>query len=298
MCHDYEFRTHIVKTNKQREFERKLKQDNIAEGYTCLTCCNTKQAVGPKLLCELVSVFQSKDGSSIGDSISSEGMNTINQLVPFRSMVSWIGRQIDPTQRKVDYSANVMEQIYQGIVKDIPGLNSGVPTRKNPYTGQDIKSDFPLLNSWNPYRVTQDMGYGNTTGMNVEQRQMQKGLPETERAGFRAGVMQQKGLERLADKEKEQLKSAEGQTKTLSNGKVYAKVGDKYETFDSQEKADVAIFKDEFKKSDKKSAVKGDTYFYKKKNGDVVLNQKPSMTGSKQMPGLILKWIEPTKQKI
>ena len=53
MCHDYEFRTHIVKTNKQREFERRLKQDNIAEGHTCLTCCNTKQAVGPKLLCEL-----------------------------------------------------------------------------------------------------------------------------------------------------------------------------------------------------------------------------------------------------
>ncbi|TWW09818.1 hypothetical protein E3A20_10500, partial [Planctomyces bekefii] len=66
--------------------------------------------------------------------------------------------QIDPTQRKVDYSADTMEQIYQSVVKDIPGLNSAVAPRTDPRTGEVIKNDFPILNSYTPVRVTQDKG--------------------------------------------------------------------------------------------------------------------------------------------
>jgi hypothetical protein len=77
-----------------------------------------------KAVGDITNSIQNKDGSSIGNTIASQTGNTVNQLVPFRAMTSWIGRMIDPTQRKVDYSAGILDQMYQQVVKDIPGVLS------------------------------------------------------------------------------------------------------------------------------------------------------------------------------
>lgn len=229
-----------------------------------------------KSIGDTVNIFKGGDGSSIGDAVSSQGTNIANQGVPFKSMVSWIGRMVDPTQRKVDYTANPMDQIYQGVVKDIPGLNEEVPARKNPYTGENLKNDNPVLNSFVPTRVTNDKGYGNTTSLNVEQRMAQKEMPEEDRKAFRSGIMLKKGVENLSTKEKEKIKLSETKgVKQLPNGKFFTKVGKEYKSFDSREDADIAVFKDKFKNSKDKSATFGDSYFYKTKKGKVV--EKPKI---------------------
>jgi hypothetical protein len=228
-----------------------------------------------KSIGDAVNGFSGKDNASIGDNIASQATNAANQLVPFKSMVSWIGRQIDPTQRKTDYTAGTMDQIYQGVVKDIPGLNESVPTRKNPYTGEDLKNDNPILNSYIPTRVTNDRGYGNTTGLNVEQRMAQKEMPESDRGAFRSDIMYQKGLENLSKNDAEKFKLQDGKgIKELPNGKFFTKVGKDYKSFESKSDAETAVFKEDFKKSDKKSAINGDTYFYKNKAGKVITKPK------------------------
>ena len=104
---------------------------------------------------DITNALQSRDGSSFGDAVAAQSGNTINQVFPFKSMVAWIGRWADPTQRKVDYSANVFEQTYQSVIKDVPWLNKAVSPRVSPYTGQPVgqHSGAPQLGSatdWEP----------------------------------------------------------------------------------------------------------------------------------------------------
>lgn len=99
--------------------------------------------------------------SKISSTISSQAGNAFNQLVPFRSMATWINNIVDPTQRKVDYSKDVGTQIYQQAVKGLPGLSHALPTRDDPFTGQPVKSDVPFLNAVSPANVSIDKGYGN-----------------------------------------------------------------------------------------------------------------------------------------
>lgn len=87
-------------------------------------------------------------------------------------------------------------------------------------------------------------------------------------------IDQEKRSKELVSREKKDFQKQGGGGKELSDGKYYTKVGDEYKTFDSKEKADIATFKEDFKKSDKKSAVSGDTYFYKDKSGEVKTKPK------------------------
>ena len=230
---------------------------------------------------DITNALQSRDGSSFGDAVAAQSGNTINQVFPFKSMVAWIGRWADPTQRKVDYSANVFEQTYQSVIKDVPWLNKAVSPRVSPYTGQPIKTDNPILNALSPSRVTNDRGYGNTSGMNVDQRQVMNNLMAgDERAAFRENIMLQKGKERIAQRQKDQLQKgtgtpgAVGSGKTtggiteLANGKFYAKVGDEYVTKSSRKDAQLAIDKNTFKESGKDSMMIGETYHFKDENGE------------------------------
>lgn len=219
---------------------------------------------------DITSIFQSKDGTGLDNLFANQATNTLNQLSPFKSMVSWIGRQVDPTQRKVDYSKSAPEQIYQGIIKDIPNLNKVVPARINPYTGEPIKNDNPILNSWSPVRVTNDKGYGNTTSLNVNQREQLRDLPASEKEAFRRGIVEDKAAKNRVAKEKDAIKKSEsGDTKTLSDGKVYSKVDGEYKTFDSKEDAKIASEKKKFEKSKDSYKVVGNTVFTKNSEGKV-----------------------------
>lgn len=242
-----------------------------------------------KAVGEFSSNLQLKDGADLSTAVASTASNYANQLAPFKSMVSWIGRQVDPTQRKTDYSASVPEQIYQNIVKDIPGLNSAVSPRTNPYTGGTIvnenergRSKVPFLsnNALNPFKLSDDRGYGNTTGLSVKQRQVNTGLNPQEQENYRQGVLDTKGIKKEAKSEKSSFKPSDdpskSQVRQLSSGKYYAKVGSEFKTFDVKSKADEAVNRynqridvENFKESNNKTALIGDTYYYKTKDGDI-----------------------------
>lgn len=227
---------------------------------------------------DMTSIMQAKDGAKFQDIIANQATNTANQLVPFKTMQSWIGRQIDPTQRKVDYDTSTPEQIWQGLVKDIPGLNKNVPARINPYTGENLKNDNPILNSFSPLRVTNDKGFGNTTGLNVQQREQNRDLPADQREVFRRGIIEEKEVTRANNKEKADLKKeAEtgqvGKTQSASsvpevkqyksNGKYYATIDGEVKNFDNKEKAEEAVTVAKFKSGSDKIKLVGNKYYIK-----------------------------------
>lgn len=255
-----------------------------------------------KAVGDFSSNIQMKDGGDAKAAIASIGSNYANQLVPFKSLTSWVGRQIDPTQRKTDTTKSAPEQIWQNIVKDIPGLNKNVPARIDPYTGEPIVNELdrhngalPSFNALNPFKASEDKGYGKTTGLNVEQRMMMQGLPEGEKEEFRKGVLDDKGIEKEARKETEAIKRAfeqgtplpeikgaahvKGESKgstasdptirQLSTGKYYAKIGSEYKTFDTETAAKNAVTKEKFAASGKKYETIGDKFYYTDKNGEV-----------------------------
>lgn len=225
---------------------------------------------------DFVSGLQVKDGATLQSTVAGVATNYANQLVPFKSLVSWIGRQIDNTQRKPDTQAPTIQQIGQSLIQDIPGLNSSVPARKNPYDNSDLKNDNPILNAFSPVKVTNDKGFGNTTGLNVEDRMIQQQLDPNGKEQFRQGVIDQKFADKQALAEENKIKAADNNGSTtsgaipadvkaavaaagpttdsssaktasstpvrqLSNGKFYAKIGDQYKTFDSESKAQKAV---------------------------------------------------------
>lgn len=217
---------------------------------------------------DFTSSLQLKDGGDLTSAFASMGSNVANQLVPFKSLVSWVGRQVDPTQRKTDYTKSAPEQIYQNIVKDIPGLNKNVQARIDPYTGQPVKNDNPILNSFSPVRMTNDKGYGNTTGLNQDQREQIRDLPADQKETFRQKVLEEKVQDKHQNSEKESIKKVSNSGK-LSNGKVAGTIGNELVTKDNQSEWDEAKRKYDFKQSGKKSQVIGDTYYFKTKSGTI-----------------------------
>lgn len=229
---------------------------------------------------DFVNILSGKDNVSSGSVISSTATNNINQLVPFKSLVSWVGRQVDPTQRKISSKDPAWLQTYQGVVKDIPVLNKDINTRKDPYTGQDLKNPLPVFNSFSPNKVSIDKGFGNTTGLNLDQRQQNRDLPVNQREPFRRNVIEQKAIEKQTTLEKTTMESGksvstksnnqtqvggvtDGNIKQLSNGKFYAQVDGKYTSYDTKEKAQKAINVSNFKSSNEKKKLVGDTYYLK-----------------------------------
>lgn len=216
---------------------------------------------------DMTSIMQAKDGARFQDIFANQATNTANQLSPFKSMVSWAGRMLDPTQRKVDYDAGTPQQIWQGIIKDIPGLNKNVPARINPFNGEPIKNGNPVLNSFSPIRVTNDKGFGNTTGLSVSQRQIQNNLTGDERAVFRRSVVEKKALDKKATDEKDTFKKKDSaDIRQLSNGKYYAKIGTEYKEFTSKTRADEAVQVEDFKSGDEKKKVIGSKVYLKADN--------------------------------
>lgn len=232
---------------------------------------------------DFVNILGGKDNTNPGSVVSSTATNNINQLIPFKSLTSWAGRIVDPTQRSVDSKASTAEQTYQGIVKDIPGLNSSTPTRNNPYTGQPLTNPHPLLNSFSPNRVSTDKGFGNTTGLNIDQREQLRDLPNDQREVFRRNVIETKAADKAATQEKADIQAGkdvpfkstvkQGSTNTgnsdikqLSSGKYYTKVGNDYKTFDTKDKAQQAVDVQNFKDGDAKKKVIGSKVYLKSDN--------------------------------
>lgn len=221
-----------------------------------------------KGLGDFVSTLQGIDTSSAGNLISSVAGSTVSQALPLQSFNNWLGRLINDTQTKVDYSADFIHQTAQRLFKDYPlgDKATGAPQRMNPYTGEPIPVQNRGINAVSPVKVGTDMGYGNTTGLNVAERQMMQGQQDPQQ--FRSDLMYQKGIDKLDKRVRDSVTSDAG-IKQGASGKFYAKVNNKVETYDTQQEADMAVAKDAFKKSDKKIQTVGDTVFYKIKDGTV-----------------------------
>ncbi len=79
--------------------------------------------------------------------------NYPQQLVPFRAMMGWIARWVDPVQRKADPSGSVFEKQLQYLMLQIPGLSKNVPARLGP-DNKPIPMTDRTINAISPARIT------------------------------------------------------------------------------------------------------------------------------------------------
>lgn len=79
--------------------------------------------------------------------LKAEASNTISQLVPYKSFLSWLSRMIDPYTRK-------SEGIVEGVTSQLPGLSMLSEPYYNPVTQQPSERPNRFLNSLSPLRAT------------------------------------------------------------------------------------------------------------------------------------------------
>lgn len=102
---------------------------------------------------------------NIGDLVatakgSPEGMvrfisNYPQQLVPYRALMGWMARIIDPYQRQVNQDAGFLEKQVQQLFTQIPGLSMTVPARLDKL-GNPIINNNKEFNAVSPLRVTKE----------------------------------------------------------------------------------------------------------------------------------------------
>lgn len=75
------------------------------------------------------------------------------QVIPFRALLGWVNRIMDPVQRKPDPDQGVIDKQFQYLLTQIPGLSGEVPARLGP-DGKPIANDNRLLNAVSPLRTS------------------------------------------------------------------------------------------------------------------------------------------------
>ena len=79
--------------------------------------------------------------------------NYPQQLVPFRALLGWVAKIIDPYQRKVDTDGSFLTKQIQQLMTQIPGLSQYVPARLGP-NDVPIENTNRLWNAVSPVRAT------------------------------------------------------------------------------------------------------------------------------------------------
>jgi len=79
--------------------------------------------------------------------------NYPQQLIPFRALMGWVNRIIEPYQRQVSSDAGKLEKQFQYLATQIPGLSGIVPLRLSP-SGEPIENQHRLINAVSPVRIT------------------------------------------------------------------------------------------------------------------------------------------------
>jgi hypothetical protein len=79
--------------------------------------------------------------------------NYPQQLIPFKSLMGWITRIIDPVQRKIDTDGTLLEKQMQQVMLNIPGLSENVPAREDQF-GAPIPNQNRIFNALSPNRMT------------------------------------------------------------------------------------------------------------------------------------------------
>jgi hypothetical protein len=81
--------------------------------------------------------------------------NYPQQLVPFRALLGWMARVVDPYQRQVDYTASFWDQQVQQLMTQIPFASGMVPARMDKF-GEPIPNQNRELNAFSPLKVTNE----------------------------------------------------------------------------------------------------------------------------------------------
>ena len=79
--------------------------------------------------------------------------NFPTQFIPFRALMSWVERIVDPVQRQADPDGTNLEKQYQTALAQIPGLAGFVPERVGP-KGEPIENLNRFINVFSPARIT------------------------------------------------------------------------------------------------------------------------------------------------
>lgn len=88
------------------------------------------------------------------------------QLIPFRGLMSWIERAIDPVQRQADPEGTDLERSLQTMMAQIPGLANLVPPRMGP-DGQPVENQNRILNALSPIKMTNEDPEGAKTYQDI-----------------------------------------------------------------------------------------------------------------------------------
>ncbi len=184
--------------------------------------------------------------------------NYPQQVIPFRALTGWIARMTDDTERRIKSDkkglmSEVDKQV-QSLMQQYPFLRQKTGTRD--YEGTPIPSNNPVLNSFSPLRVTDDRG---TSELDMIRDQ------------YKA---QEKAQRAMKDSFKTESESGKADVsnqdyKVDSDGKVYAKLGDEYKTFDNMSLYEKAKAKQEKQKviddfmasNDKTKEIDGKIYY-------------------------------------
>lgn len=185
---------------------------------------------------------------NIGDTIASvkgdpEGMvrtisNYPQQVVPYRALMGWMARLIDPYQRKVNQDAGFWDKQAQQLMTQIPGLSMYVPARMDQFN-QPIPNQNKEFNAVSPLRVTTEkpeqkqiydmLKQKTLMNRNVDQMKSMIEQGQTPK-GFEAQAAedqpnQQAAMDKQQEKIKDQLAKAQlefsGKEYVEENGKVY-----------------------------------------------------------------------------
>jgi hypothetical protein len=175
-----------------------------------------------------------------GEDYAIKGMlaNFGKQLVPLTSLQGWVARQLDPIYRQ---PKTITEQIKAGI----PGLSKSIDPYTDPLGNPSKRENLPF-NAWSPVNV-------NPANQQFED------------------IYQKRQLQKRSDAEAKALTSG---TKQLPDGRVAIVINDEVKKFDSQEEANLAIAKEDFKKSGKNIQQYEDKVFRLQSDGDVKVQDK------------------------
>lgn len=202
------------------------------------------------------------------------------QYVPLSSLQGWIARMVDPIFRKPE---GISEQIKVGI----PGLSKSVRPYTDPFGDPSVRQNN-LFNSFSPIQINPS----NPTFENIYQKSQQE-----KRANAQADAL---------TKNIETGNSLPDGMQQLANGKIAVVINDKVEKFDSPEKVQLAIAKEDLKASDKSFLDLGDIVLKKSSNGNITTQSKieytddllyQQMMGAKKK-GDINTWLDLADKKL
>jgi len=76
------------------------------------------------------------------------------QMIPYRSFMGWVARQVDPVRRKTS-GGSPPEQIGKSIVSQIPFASQSLEAHQTPF-GEESLRQFPTINAFSPFSISQE----------------------------------------------------------------------------------------------------------------------------------------------